>query len=209
MSRVPDSRRLGPAFPCLRTRVYGDAWAQLPAQAGGGILTSWSGACGARPARQGVRGKGAPAHPPARAVASASSQAVPVWLLTHSRQEKRPGSFQRLKPPPKCPEASVTPARDGGAATRVLPGLALPVWWLWFWGSQCAFVCGWHLSWADAKVALGGPGPLIQGQQWSSICRPQSPCPPAWWPPGRSLLIHHPASSTHTSPEVCTLTHAL
>lgn len=53
VSRVPDSRRLGPAFPCLRTWVYGDAWTRLPAQAGGGILISWSGARGARPARQG------------------------------------------------------------------------------------------------------------------------------------------------------------
>ena len=95
---------------------------QLPAQAGGGILINLSGACGAWLAQQGGGGgREAPAHPPAQAVASISSQAVLVWLSAHSRQEKRPGSLQRLKPPPKCPEASVTAARDGGAATRVPP----------------------------------------------------------------------------------------
>lgn len=51
----------------------------------------------------------------------------------------------------------------GGSNEGPSLGLALPVCWFWFWGSQCAFVCGRHLSWAEAEVALGGPGPLIRG----------------------------------------------
>lgn len=152
--------------------------------------------------------KGAPAHPLARAVASASSQAVLVWLSTHSRQEKRPGSSQRLKPLPKCPEASVTPAQDGaGSNEGPSLGLALPVGWFWFWGQLMCFRVGRASQLGRGRGGPWGSRTTHLGQQWSSICRPQSPCPPAWCPPGRSLLIHHPASSA--SPEVCTLTRAL
>lgn len=128
---------------------------------------------------RGGGGREAPAHPPAQAVASISSQAVLIWLSAHSRQEKRPGSLQRLKPRQKCPEACATAAPGmGGSNEGPSPGLALPVCWFWFWGSQCAFVWWTHLSWAEAEVALGVQD-HSSGQQWSSICRPQSPGLPA------------------------------
>ena len=90
-----------------------------------------------------------------------------------------------------------------------LPGPCSPVGWFWFWGQLMCLRVGRASQLGRGRGGPGGPGPLTQGQQWSSICRPQSPCPPAWCPPGRSLLIHHPASSAHTSPESCTLTRAL
>lgn len=61
MSWVPDLRRLGLLpFPVSE---HGFSLGQLPAQAGGGILTSLSGACGAWPKQQGVVGKGGTSSP--------------------------------------------------------------------------------------------------------------------------------------------------
>lgn len=150
-------------------------------------------------------GREAPAHPPAPScglyLLPGCSQSG--FFPAHSRQEKRPGSLQQLKPPPKCPEAKCDCSPGWRAATRVPPG-PCSVCWFWFWGSQCAYVCGRHLSWAEAEVALGVQDHSSEGSSGLGVADLSHHAHQHGARQAGHYSSTHPASSAHTSPEVCT-----